>query len=203
MRKRAFVVGFVGATFVGPVGADSAPKFPTPVACVSAAACDRDPDRLAAYVSGFYEWTVADRAEIFKTYPNDKGPATQAKRDQAWGAHDKLIRSALGPRLAKLYAAQASANDGENSAPQCRDHDADVTTCIVDFPDAWLGPVKSSVEPGDGKGVTLKVTLPKFQFGESPSDQVKEMDGKVLAVTLVADKGVWKIDKVTDIGVKP
>ena len=203
MRKKAYVIGFVGATFAGLACADAAPKFPTPVACALAGACDHDPDHLAAYVDGFYEWVVADRTEIFKTYPNDAGKAVQAKRDQALVGHDALIKSALGPRLAKLYAAQSSLYDGQNSSPQCQDHDSDVTMCLGDYPDVWLGPVQSSLKPSDGKSVVLTVTLPKFQLGETPSDKVKELDGKVLAVTLVADKGVWKIDKVTDIGVKP
>lgn len=203
MRKTAYALGFAGATFAGFACAQEAPKFPAPVACASTAVCDRDPDHLAAYVNAFYEWMVADRTEIFKTYPNNVSKAVQAKRDQAFIAHDKRIKSALGPKLAKLAAAQASAYDGDNSAPQCEDHDFDVTFCLVDIPDVLLGPVQSSVKPGDGKSVVLTVSLPRYQFAEAPSDKVQNADGKVLQVTLVADKGVWKLDKVTDIGVKP
>jgi hypothetical protein len=198
MRQSLHAVFLSAAALAGLASPAAALDAPKPVACASKASCDQDPDHLTAYVNAFYEWLVASRAEIFKNVPD----TAQDKRNAAFSARDKIALAALGPKLRKLYTAQWSAMDGQNSAPDCQDHDSDVLTCTVNYPDAWLQPVHSSLTPG-GKSVALVVTLPKFQYVEAPTKNATEFDGRTVAVTLVADKGVWKIDRVTDQGVKP
>ena len=76
-------------------------------------------------------------------------------------------------------------------------------TCLFNPPDALLEPVHSSLNPGGGASLVLSVTMPKYRYEEEPSKKTIEVDSRVVAVTLVAEKGVWKIDRVTDQGVKP
>ena len=105
--------------------------------------------------------------------------------------------------MKKLSDKQASAMDGDKSSPFCRDTDVDVLTCLLNPPDKLLGPVRASLARSAGRKATFVVGLPAYQYGAAPSETVHLVDATTISVALVAEKGVWKIDKVTDIGVKP
>jgi hypothetical protein len=179
------------------------PPPPKPVECADKSKCDPAADGVAGYVSAFYDWYFSSRIAVLAEIGQDNSASNNRKRDVYFAALGRNVASALSPGLKRLVDKQASAMDGDKSSPFCRDTDADVLTCLLDPPDKVQGSAKASLVKGDGRKATFAVALPAYQYGLAPRDEVHSVDATTISVTLAADKGVWKIDKVTDTGVKP
>lgn len=171
----------------------------TPPKLVSAG--DQTANHLTNYLSAFYEWYFLSRENILQE--REKQKSDNKKENASWHQRNLYIAGALSEKLKTSYLKQRSAYDGEQSAPLCQDHDADVVTCLLNPADKLLAPVQSSLAHIDKSSATLSVTIPKYQWSDRPGNtDLATADGVSINIILVAEKGSWKIDQVTNINGK-
>ncbi|MDE1900746.1 MAG: hypothetical protein KGI37_03750 [Alphaproteobacteria bacterium] len=196
-RFTFFICLFLALASVKSFAEDTA--VPTPPKLVSAG--DRAADHLTNYLNEFYEWYFLSREKILQE--REKQKSGNKRENASWHQRNLYITDALSEKLKTSYLKQQSAYDGEQSAPLCKDHDADVVTCLLNPADKLLAPVQSGLTQIDKNGATLSVTIPKYQWSDQPDNtNLSTADSLSITITLVAEKGSWKIDKVTDISGK-
>ena len=164
---------------------------PRLVDCKTPSHCDRDAQHLEAFVAGFYEWYVEQRAAMFASLQSHDKKDEDKIRDTYYQAAQKAMKERFTANFRRVYERAMQVMDGENAAPFCTDTDSDPVLCTIAEPDKWSGPVSAHLDSITEPAANLTVSLPEAMASGEPTPAYK------LSVILKRQNGAWAIEKVS------
>lgn len=165
---------------------------PASVACADKNHCDRDGAHLGDFVVKFFAWYVDNEIDV-EAQPGDAAARLKFQRDSLRPL-DRLLSGRFLAKLAKLRKEIDAAPQGElpETDPSleslCGGADADNILCAQDFDPSWRSKTVARVSAIESVSATLTVTLPQPADSKEPPHR--------LTVTLIPDRGYWRIDRI-------